>query len=69
MEVSQDELLEQSKISALEVGIYKSRLDRTVALYNSLHSRVNDTVEKLNLGEAFDAFEEMMKSFPEKIVF
>ena len=38
MEVTQEELLEQSKTSALEAALWKSRASRATGMYAALHS-------------------------------
>jgi hypothetical protein len=65
MEITQDELLEQSKISALEAGIFKTRLSRATALYESLYNKIQEELNRIDQPADFD----FIDNFPAKIEF
>lgn len=68
MEITQDELLEQSKISALESGLYKTRLSKATILYENLYEAAKHSIDLANIEDPNIDFE-FLNKFPAKIEF
>lgn len=68
MEISQAELLEQLKISAVKAEIFESRLDKVIAMYSALYNRITEELDKPNTTDDIMNFD-FIDTFPAKIEF
>jgi len=66
MEVTPEELLEQSKTSALEAALYKSRAQKASGFYKALYEKVKHASEDAKTDAQKKHFE-FLSNFPETI--